>query len=205
MPSSPETLKQIEDIVKGSKVVLFMKGNKNFPQCGFSSTVVQILGDIVGDFETVNVLEDQGIRQGVKDYAEWPTIPQLYIDGEFVGGCDIIKQMNVNGDLHKQLGVEQDPVSAPSICCSEAAATELKAALADSDPGDAVHIQVDLSFRHDMSVGPVEADLFQVTAAGVPFCFDRASARRADGLSIDFVTEDGEAGFKLDNPHRSTK
>ena len=200
MTSSPETLKQIEDIVKGNKVVLFMKGTKSFPQCGFSSTVVQILGDIVDDFETVNVLADPAIRQGVKDYAEWPTIPQLYIDGEFVGGCDIIKQMNASGDLHKQLGTEQKPVAPPSISVTEAAAKELKAALADSDPGDAIHIQVDLGYRHDMSVGPVQSGLFQVTAAGVPFCFDRASAKRADGLTIDFCTDGGEAGFKLENP-----
>lgn len=200
MTSTPETLKQIEDIVKGNKVVLFMKGNKSFPQCGFSATVVQILGDIVDDFETVNVLADAGIRQGVKDYAQWPTIPQLYIDGEFVGGCDIIKQMNANGDLHKQLGKEQAPVAPPSITVSDAAAVELKAALAESDPGDTIQIQVDLSYRHDMSVGPVEAGQFQVTSNGVQFCFDRASARRANGLHIDFLTEGGEAGFKLDNP-----
>ncbi len=200
MTTSPETLKQIEDIVKGNKVVLFMKGNKNFPQCGFSSTVVQILGDIIDDFETVNVLADPGIRQGVKDYAQWPTIPRLYVDGEFVGGCDIIKQMNANGDLHKQLGKEQAPVQPPSVTVSDSAATELKAALAESDPGDTIHVQVDLTYRHDMSVGPVEAGLFQVTSNGVPFCFDRASARRADGLSIDFITEGGEAGFKLSNP-----
>jgi monothiol glutaredoxin len=200
MTSSPETLKQIEDIVKGNKVVLFMKGDKNFPQCGFSSTVVQILSDIVDDFQTVNVLADPGIRQGVKDYAQWPTIPQLYIDGEFVGGCDIIKQMNANGDLHKQLGVNQEPVSPPNISVTDAAASELKAALAESDPGDAIHIQVDLSYRHDMSVGPAEPGHLKVTAAGVPFCFDRASARRAEGLAIDFRNEDGEAGFKLDNP-----
>lgn len=193
-------MKQIEDIVKGNKVVLFMKGTKNFPQCGFSSTVVQILGGILDDYETVNVLADPAIRQGVKDYAEWPTIPQLYINGEFIGGCDIVKQMNASGDLHKQLGIEQKPVEPPSITVTDAAATELKAALADSDPGDAIHIQVDLSYRHDMSVGPAQPGLLQVTASGIPFCFDPASARRAQGLKIDFLTEEGEAGFKLTNP-----
>ena len=200
MTSSPETLKQIEDIVKANKVVLFMKGNKSFPQCGFSATVVQILGDIVDEFETVNVLADPGIRQGVKDYAQWPTIPQLYIDGEFVGGCDIIKQMNAKGDLHKHLGKEQAPVEPPTVTISDAAAAELKAALAESDAGDTIHIQVDLSYRHDMSVGPVEAGQFQVKSNGVALSFDRASARRANGLHIDFLTEGGEAGFKLDNP-----
>ncbi len=201
MSTSPETLKQIEDIVKANKVVLFMKGNKSFPQCGFSSTVVQILGDIISDFETVNVLSDPAIRAGIKDYAQWPTIPQLYIDGEFVGGCDIIKQMSANGDLHKQLGVEKAKAVPPSITVSDAAATELKAALGDADPEDKIHIQIDMSFRHDMSVGPVEPGQVTVDAGGLTFCFDAASAKRAEGLSIDFRTEDGESGFKLDNPN----
>ncbi len=201
MSTSPETLKQIEDIVKANKVVLFMKGNKSFPQCGFSSTVVQILGDIISDFETVNVLSDPAIRAGIKDYAQWPTIPQLYIDGEFVGGCDIIKQMSANGDLHKQLGVEKAKAVPPSITVSDSAATELKAALGDADPDDKIHIQIDMSFRHDMSVGPVEPGQVTVDTGGLTFCFDAASAKRAEGLSIDFRTEDGESGFKLDNPN----
>ena len=100
---------KIDDIVKSDKVVLFMKGNRNFPQCGFSATVVQILGGLTDDYTTVNVLEDPDIRQGVKDYAQWPTIPQLYIDGEFVGGCDIVKEMFESGELRdflKEKGIE---------------------------------------------------------------------------------------------------
>ena len=201
MSTSPETLKQIEDLVKGNKVVLFMKGNRNFPQCGFSSTVVQILSNILDDYETVNVLENPEIRAGIKEYAQWPTIPQLYINGEFVGGCDIIKQMSASGDLNKQLGVEVVEAVAPSITVSEAAATELKAAMGDAEPGDKIHIQVDAGFRHDMSVGPQEAGQVCTEVAGLSFCFDAASARRAQGLSIDFLTEAGDSGFKLDNPN----
>ncbi len=201
MSTSPETLKQIEDIVKGNKVVLFMKGNKSFPQCGFSSTVVQILGNILSDFETVNVLEDAAIRAGIKEYAQWPTIPQLYIDGEFVGGCDIIKQMNANGDLHKQLGAENTPAEPPAITVTDSAAKELKEALGDAGPEDKIHIQVDMNYRHDMAVGPAEPGQLIVEAGGLSFCFDPSSAKRANGLTIDFRTEDGESGFKLDNPN----
>src|SRR5690606_17960014 len=82
MPSSPETLRQIEDLVKSDRVVLFMKGSRSFPQCGFSATVVQILNSIVPQYKTVNVLADPAVRQGIKDYSSWPTIPQLYIEGE---------------------------------------------------------------------------------------------------------------------------
>lgn len=202
MSTSPQTLKQIDDLVKGNKVVLFMKGNRNFPQCGFSATVVQILGDIIDDYQTFNVLEDPAIRAGIKDYAQWPTIPQLYVDGEFVGGCDIIKQMSASGDLHKQLGVEKAEAVAPTLTVSDAAIAELKAALSDADPGDKVHIQIDTGFRHDMSVGPQEPGQVCTEVKGLSFCFDAASARRAEGLSIDFRSEGGDTGFKLDNPNK---
>jgi monothiol glutaredoxin len=202
MSTSPETLKQIEDLVKGNKVMLFMKGNRNFPQCGFSSTVVQILGSILDDYQTFNVLEDPAIRAGIKDYAQWPTIPQLYVNGEFLGGCDIIKQMSASGDLHKQLGVEKQEAVAPSISVTDSAITELKAAMADADDGDKIHIQIDLGFRHDMSVGPQEAGQVCTEVSGLGFCFDAASARRAEGLAIDFRSEGEETGFKLENPNK---
>jgi len=93
--------KKIDDTVKGNKVVLYMKGTKSFPQCGFSATVVQILNQVTPGFETVNVLTDPAIREGIKEYSQWPTIPQLYIKGEFVGGCDIVKELHSSGELKK--------------------------------------------------------------------------------------------------------
>ena len=91
--------KFIDDIVKNNKIVLFMKGTADFPQCGFSSTVVHILNTFKAPFKDVNVLENMEIRQAIKDYSDWPTIPQLYINGEFIGGCDITKEINANGEL----------------------------------------------------------------------------------------------------------
>ena len=82
-------------------VVLYMKGNPTFPQCGFSSTVVQILKHIGVDFKSYDVLQDENLREGIKSFSNWPTIPQLYVKGEFVGGCDIIKEMYENGELKK--------------------------------------------------------------------------------------------------------
>ena len=95
---------QIKEIVSANPVVLFMKGTKQFPQCGFSARAVQIL-QAVGchDFVTVNVLEDEGIRQGIKEYANWPTIPQLYVIGEFLGGSDIMMEMFEAGELQAAL------------------------------------------------------------------------------------------------------
>ena len=94
----------IESQVKSHPVVLYMKGTPQFPQCGFSATVAEILKRCgATDYYSVNVLADEDIRQGIKDYANWPTIPQLYINGEFVGGCDIVREMYASGELQKAL------------------------------------------------------------------------------------------------------
>eukprot|EP00288_Rhodomonas_lens_P019059 CAMPEP_0177716370 /NCGR_PEP_ID=MMETSP0484_2-20121128/14477_1 /TAXON_ID=354590 /ORGANISM="Rhodomonas lens, Strain RHODO" /LENGTH=179 /DNA_ID=CAMNT_0019228403 /DNA_START=12 /DNA_END=551 /DNA_ORIENTATION=- len=89
----------IDKVVKDNKIVLFMKGNQDFPQCGFSNTVCQILKACNAQFEDINVLENELLRQGIKEYSQWPTIPQLYIDGEFLGGCDIVIDMYQSGEL----------------------------------------------------------------------------------------------------------
>lgn len=90
----------IRKTVADNDVVLFMKGNKQFPQCGFSAQVAKILEHLGVPYKDVNVLEDNGLREGIKAYTNWPTIPQLYVKGEFVGGCDIIREMFQEGELH---------------------------------------------------------------------------------------------------------
>ena len=96
--------KRIDDLVKNNRVVLFMKGTAQFPMCGFSGRAIQILNACgVGDLKTVNVLEDEEIRQGIKSYSDWPTIPQLYVNGEFVGGSDIMTEMYQAGELQQTL------------------------------------------------------------------------------------------------------
>ena len=95
---------KIREQVKGHPVVLYMKGTPQFPQCGFSATAAEILKRCgVKDYFSVNVLADADIRQGIKDYANWPTIPQLYVNGEFVGGCDIMREMYASGELQQML------------------------------------------------------------------------------------------------------
>ena len=103
---------RIEADVKSNPVVLFMKGTPVFPQCGFSARVVQVLSHLGVPFKGVNVLEDMEIREGIKAYANWPTIPQLYVQGEFVGGCDIILEMFQDGELQTMLKDKGIPVSA---------------------------------------------------------------------------------------------
>ena len=98
---------KIREQVKGHRVVLYMKGTPQFPQCGFSATAAEILKRCgVNDYFSVDVLADGEIRQGIKEYANWPTIPQLYVNGEFVGGCDIMREMYANGELQQVLGAK---------------------------------------------------------------------------------------------------
>ncbi len=109
---------QIKDTVTQNDVVLFMKGTKSMPQCGFSSRVAGVLNFMGVDFTDVNVLADEGIRQGIKDYSDWPTIPQLYVKGEFIGGCDIVTEMTLSGELDQlfdEKGVSYDKAAADKI------------------------------------------------------------------------------------------
>ncbi len=96
---NPDMQEQIKQTVSDNEIVLFMKGNANFPQCGFSGRAVQILQSLEAEFVTVDVLSNDAVRQGIKDYSNWPTIPQLYIKGEFVGGSDIMTEMYESGEL----------------------------------------------------------------------------------------------------------
>ena len=98
-----EIRKQIDETIQGNKVVLFMKGSKIFPQCGFSARVVQVLKTAGVEFKDVNVLADPEIREGIKEYSNWPTIPQLYVNGNFIGGCDIVTELYQTGELEKIL------------------------------------------------------------------------------------------------------
>lgn len=90
---------RIEDDIKNSDIVLYMKGSPMFPQCGFSAAVIEVLNHFKVDFEAFDVLQDPALRDGIKQFSEWPTVPQLYVKGEFVGGCDIIREMAANGEL----------------------------------------------------------------------------------------------------------
>lgn len=102
---TPETQERIENLVKQNKIMVFMKGNKLMPQCGFSNNVVQILNSLGVPFETCDVLADPEIRQGVKEYSNWPTIPQVYVNGEFVGGSDIMIELYQTGELQQMVEV----------------------------------------------------------------------------------------------------
>lgn len=102
---NPEVKERIDNLVSQNKILVFMKGNKLMPQCGFSNNVVQILNTLGVPYETVDVLDDYEIRQGIKDYSNWPTIPQVYINGEFVGGSDVLIELYQQGELQQLVEV----------------------------------------------------------------------------------------------------
>jgi monothiol glutaredoxin len=102
---TPELKERIDNLVQQHKILVFMKGNKLMPQCGFSNNVVQILNTLGVPYETIDILDDQEIRQGIKEYSDWPTIPQVYINGEFVGGSDVMIQLYQKGELQQMVEV----------------------------------------------------------------------------------------------------
>jgi monothiol glutaredoxin len=102
---TPELQSRIDEVVKSNKIVVFMKGSKLMPQCGFSNNTVQILNSLGAPYETVDVLQDADIRQGIKEYSNWPTIPQVYINGEFVGGSDVLIELYQQGELQQMVEV----------------------------------------------------------------------------------------------------
>lgn len=193
-------MQRIEGLVKSDRVVLFMKGTRGAPQCGFSATVVEILDQYLPSYTTVNVLADAEVREGVKQYAEWPTIPQLFIDGEFVGGCDIIREMDGNGDLVKSLGDLVKPSAPPTITVSDEAAAVFREALKEAGPGERLRLAIDGRFSHDLFIAPKSDGDVEVVTNGITFVLDRGSARRANGVVIAYVSGD-QAGFKIDNPN----
>lgn len=198
------TQNELAKLVQSDQVVLFMKGNRTTPQCGFSAAVVEILDRYLPDYTTVNVLADPAIREGIKKFSDWPTIPQLYVGGEFLGGADIVRQMDSEGELVKALGSAVKAIEPPSVTVTDAAAAIFRQASAEGDRDDELRVTIDSAFRHDLSLGPSQEHDVAVINNGIKLVFDPASARRAAGLVIDYV-EAPQAGFKMDNPNAPTR
>ncbi len=194
-----DVAQQIKETVDRSPVVVFMKGTRQSPQCGFSAQVVGILDSLLGSYTTVNVLEDPALRQGIKDYSNWPTIPQLYIHGEFVGGCDIVRQMHESGELERAIGVEVTTPT-PKITVSAEARSAIQAAC--DSPDDCLRLEIDSAFQNALSIGPKEAGDVEVDAGGLRVVLDRKSAMRADGVEVHFVETPQGSAFRIDNPNQ---
>lgn len=201
MSLDPALRARIESLLQSNRVVLFMKGQPNMPQCGFSAKAVGALGALGVDYAHVNVLADQEIREGIKAYGDWPTIPQLYIDGELVGGSDIIEQMTNSGELAGLLGLDAPDRTPPAITITPAAAEMLKNAVADAGPGATLALAINAQFQPNFQLAQFDANAIAAESNGVRVQFDLGSARRADGITIDWVDDIRGKGLAIDNPN----
>lgn len=202
MELTPETRKQIERRIKAERVVLFMKGHRGAPQCGFSATVCRILDGALPHYDTVNVLEDAALREGIKAYSDWPTVPQLYVKGEFVGGCDIVQQMSADGSLYELLEVQGAKAGegAPAVQVTPAAAVALRPALSQQPEGQVLHLRIDARMKHELYFGPAEPGDHVVESEGIALHLDPLSASRAEGARIDASESEGRTAFRIHNP-----
>ncbi|MEZ0471455.1 Grx4 family monothiol glutaredoxin [Luteimonas salinilitoris] len=202
MTLDPALRERIDTLLHGNRVVLFMKGRPDMPQCGFSAKATGLLSGLGVDFAHVDVLADQEIREGIKAYGNWPTIPQLYIDGELVGGSDIIEEMANSGELNQALGLPPVDRTPPrDVTVTPAAAQMLRQALADAGAGTALALAIDARFQPRFQIAAAGDDAIAVECEGVRIQFDPASARRADGITIDWVDDIRGKGLAIDNPN----
>ena len=205
MSLDPALRQRIANLLDSDRVVLFMKGEPNAPQCGFSAKVVGALNALGIDYAHVNVLADADLREGIKAYGNWPTIPQLYIDGDLIGGSDIIEQMANSGELHSTLGLPPPDRTPPNLRITPAAFEILHKALQDAGSGYALKVDVDPRFNAKLQLAPVDDSAIATEIDGIRVQFDLASARRADGLSIDWVDDGRGRGLVIDNPNAPPK
>lgn len=195
-----ELKNSLENIIKSHSVVLFMKGTPERPQCGFSKQVVEVLKRLVPNFVSVDVLSDPEIREGIKGYSSWPTIPQLYVDKEFIGGCDIVLDLYKTGQLNEILKIKRSS-HPPKMDITDAAASALKRASADCQNHEAIRIDIGADFSHSLSFDVKQDDDFILQYNGFSILIDPYSAVRAEDLHIDYVKENLDEGFAFNNPN----
>ena len=201
MSLDPALRARIDGVLVATPVVLFMKGSPQAPQCGFSAKAVAVLSGLGIDYAHVDVLQDAEIREGIKAYGDWPTIPQLYIGGELVGGSDILAQMAASGELQQVLGLPPPDRTPPAIEVTDAAAATLRNAIADAGGDVVVLVEVDPRFRTRLNLAAADPHAIHVAANGIALQVGVADARRAEGLRIDFADDHRGRGLVIENPN----
>ena len=199
MSLDPATRERIETLLKDHRVVLFMKGDRRQPMCGFSAAAANTLNELLPEYHTVNVLEDPEIREGIKAYGDWPTIPQLYVEGELVGGADIIRQMYASGELHTLFGAAPPDRTPPQITITDKAAEAIRNGIANAQ-GLALHLEIGPDHSAGFQLAPAGDHDIVVRANGIEVHFDPGSAQRARGIVIDWVSTVQGEGLSLKFP-----
>ncbi len=200
MELDPDIRTRIEKIVSSDHVVLFMKGRRGAPQCGFSATTTQLLDQLVPDYATVDVLQDPEIRNGIKEFSSWPTIPQLYVGGEFIGGCDIISEMFGTGELEEALGIPKAANTAPDLTITDTAAKALQE-ISGPSAGRELHLSIDARLQNNLYFGPIEERELSTVTNGIQIYMSAQTAVRADGLTIDAESTSSGPAFRIENPN----
>ena len=190
---------KIEDYLNSDKVVLFMKGNPQQPMCGFSAKTVAALDSVLPKYTAVNVLDDADIREGIKVYGDWPTIPQLYIDGELVGGCDIVLNMLNSGELHQTLGLEAPDRTPPEVTITDGASAKILEAMQGHE-GIALHFAIDANWDAQFNLAPPQGSEIAAESNGIKVLMDVATAQRARNATIDWVSSVQGEGLAIDLP-----
>lgn len=193
------TRERIETLLNEHRVVLFMKGDRDQPMCGFSAAASNTLNELLPEYHTVNVLDDPEIREGIKLFGDWPTIPQLYVGGELIGGADIISQMYRSGELHAVFGMPAPDRTPPEITITDAAAEAIRNGTASAQ-GMVLHLEIGPDHSAGFQLAPAGEYDVVTQANGLEVHFDPASAQRAHGIVIDWVSTVQGEGLSLTFP-----
>lgn len=207
MPLDETTRQRITDLLAQHDVFLFMKGTPEQPQCGFSAATVEILDHVLpAGYGSLDVLGDPDMREGIKEFASWPTIPQIYVKGEFVGGCDIVREMFSSGELYEALGLEKPDWKPPEISITDEAASRIRNAM-QGDENQCIVMKIDGVYRtSEMRLAPKPADSdssgdIKAESNGITVLFDPISSQRADGIRIYLDSSRGGEELAVDNPN----
>jgi len=201
MSLDPLLRSRIDALLQQHPVVLFMKGSPQAPRCGFSAATAGVLNELLGDYASVDVLADAEIREGIKTYGNWPTIPQLYVNGELIGGADIVQSMYNSGELQKLLGLPEPDRTPPALTISATAAKAIREALADAGADTALQLSIDARFQAQFQLAEPDERLIRADANGIVIQMDAATAARARGIRIDWVDTPQGSGLAIDNPN----
>ncbi len=199
----PDVHAEIRALVTREPVVLFMKGSRAQPQCGFSAKVVDILDELLDDYVTRDVLSDAALREGIKTFSDWPTLPQLYVGGTLVGGADIVVELHKSGELLPLLRASSPEAGPradvqPEILVTEAAVRAFREFAEGERP--TVRMAIDRDFDVILELEPARTGDLVLDLGEISIAMDRKSATRANGVTIDFVQS--ARGFKIDNPNK---
>ena len=195
------TRESIEALLNAHSVLLFMKGTRDHPQCGFSAATVKILDLFDLEYETIDVLSDTTLREGIKTYGQWPTVPQLYINGELIGGCDIVTELFESGELFDLLGLKPPARTVPKIAFSDKAAVAVRHALDQQSNEMSLHVRIDARWRTDLELAPNKAHEIRADADGIAVLMDPSTAQRANDLFVDVEETLQGSGFTFENPN----